>query len=79
MVGGVVVFSQPFFGHRHANAIADASTQRAGGGFDAGGFQVLGVSGTDAADLAKVLDVFQLDRQFVLDFAGLEVDCFHAR
>src|SRR5208282_3732873 len=46
-------------GHRHADAVAEALTERAGGGLDAGDAPVLGMPRRFAAELAKLLDVVE--------------------
>src|SRR5581483_11189995 len=43
--GTVVVRSQPFAGHRHADAVAATLSERASRGLDTGGDAVLGVAG----------------------------------
>ena len=58
VVTGLVEFGgQQFFGQGHAHGIGDALTQRAGGGFDAGGDAHFGVTGGFAVQLTEV---FQL-------------------
>ena len=47
-------------GHRHADRVADALAQRAGGGLDAGGVPVLGVPGGERAPGAQRLEVVEL-------------------
>ncbi len=48
-------------GHRHADRVADALAQRAGGGLDAGGVAVLRVARRLAAPRAQRLDVVELE------------------
>ncbi len=74
----VVVLGQPLLGHCHADGIADAGAERTGRGLDTGGFVKLGVTGTDTADLTKVLDCFERDRQFVRRLPRV-VHCLDAR
>ena len=50
----------PAGGHRHADGVADALAERAGGGLDAGGVAVLRVAGGLAAPGAQRLDVLDL-------------------
>ena len=45
--------------HRHPNPVAEALAERAGGGLDAVGHAVLGMSGRFASELAKLLDVVE--------------------
>ena len=47
-------------GHRHADRVADALAERAGGGLDAGGVAVLRVAGRLGAPGAQRLDVVEL-------------------
>ena len=47
------------FGHRHADGVAEALAQRAGGGLDAGGVAIFGMAGGAAADAAEVLQLIQ--------------------
>ncbi len=48
-------------GHRHADGVADALAERAGGGLDPGGVAVLGVTGGLAAPGAQRLEVIELE------------------
>ena len=48
-------------GHRHADRVGDALAQRTGGGLDAGGVAVLGVTGGLAAPGAQRLEVLELE------------------
>ena len=48
-------------GHRHADRVADALAERAGGGLDTGGVAVLRVTGGLAAPGAQRLDVLELE------------------
>ena len=59
VAGPVVVGSQPLRGHRHADGVAAALAERAGGRFDAGGHVMLGMAGADAVELAKLLDLVE--------------------
>ncbi len=59
----VVVCGQPFLGHRHADRVADAGTKRTRGRFNPGRFAEFWVARTDAADLTKVLDRIERNRQ----------------
>ena len=63
--GPIVLRGKPAGGHRHADAVADALAQRAGGGFDAAGVAVFGMAGATAVQLAKAADVVQPDRRLV--------------
>ena len=47
--------------HRHADGVADALAERAGGGLDAGRHAVLGMAGRSAAELAELLDVVEAE------------------
>src|SRR5690606_13499985 len=49
----------PAGGHGHADRVADALPQGAGGGFHPGGVPVFGVARGEAAPLAQLLDVVQ--------------------
>ena len=60
-------------GHRHADGVADALPERAGGGLDAGGVPVLGVAGGERAPGAQRLEVVELQAvagQVELDVEG---------
>ena len=57
--GPVVVGRQPIGGNRHAHAVSDALTERAGRGFDAGSPAVFGMAGSLAVELAELLDVVE--------------------
>ena len=73
--GGGVGVEQPALaagGHRHADRVADALAERAGGGLDAGGVAVLGVAGGERAPLAQVREV--LERQAVAGQEQLRVE-----
>ena len=59
-------------GHRHADRVADALAERAGGGLDAGGVAVLGVAGGQRAPLPQRLQVVQ--RQAVAGEVELDVE-----
>ena len=58
-------------GHRHADRVADALAERAGGGLDADGVAVLRVAGGQAAPLPVELEV--LERQAVAGQVELDV------
>ena len=73
----VEVRGQPALGDRHADAVAAALAQRAGGGFDAGGFAVLGMARAAAVQLAELLDLVQRDGQLAGRLAVLSY-CFDA-
>ncbi len=45
------------FGNRHADRVADALAERAGGGLDARGDEILRMSRRDRTDLAEALDL----------------------
>ena len=47
--------------HRHADGVADALAERAGGSLDAGRQAVLGMAGRSAAELTKLLDVVEAE------------------
>ncbi len=55
--GPIVLGGQPAGGDRHAYAVAEALTERAGRGFHAAGMPVLGVAGATAVQLAELADV----------------------
>ncbi len=57
----VEVRAQPAAGHGHADRIAAALAQRAGGGFYAGGQAVFRVAGRLRIELAEVFDVVEAD------------------
>ena len=57
---GVEQAALPAGGHRHADGVADALAERAGGGLDAGGVAVLGVAGRLAAPGPQRLEVLEL-------------------
>ena len=64
-------------GHRHADRVADALAERAGGGLDAGGVAVLRVAGGLGAPGAQRLEVVELEAQAAeeeLDVEG-EAEC----
>ena len=75
--GTVEMLRHPPARHGHADAIADALTQRTGGGFDARRPAVFGVAGTTAVELPETLNVFQLDGQFA-ERLVLRVDGLYA-
>src|SRR5712692_10419737 len=58
----VISFSEPLGGNRHARAIPNALPQRASRGFHTRGHAILGMSGSIAVNLTKLLDVVQADR-----------------
>ena len=62
----------PAGGHRHADRVADALTERAGGGLDPGGVAVLGVTRRAAAPLPVELEV--VERQAVAGQEQLDVE-----
>ena len=45
-------------------------SERAGGGFDSGGYAILGMSGTSVAELTKIFDVIERDGELaeILEF-----------
>src|SRR5690349_6541758 len=45
--------------HRHSDAVTEALAERSGGHLDAGRESALGVTGSDTAPLAKLLDLFE--------------------
>ena len=57
VAGLVVVGGEPLRRDRHADRVAAALSERACGGLDPGGHVVLGVTGADAVELAKLLDL----------------------
>ena len=58
VVAGLVEFMrQQLFGQRHADRVGDALAQRPGGGLNAGGVAVLGVTGSARMQLAEILEV----------------------
>ena len=58
-VAGLVEFvGQQFFRHRHTHGVGDALTQRAGGGFDADGITVFGVTRCLGVHLTETLQLF---------------------
>ena len=59
VAGAVVVRGEPLGGDRHADGVAAALAQRAGGGLDAGRHVVLGMAGADAIELAELLDLVE--------------------
>ena len=77
VVGLVEVRDEPARGDGHADAVAAALAERAGGGFDAGGFDGLGMAGTTAAELAEQFDLIQRDGKFAGRFAML-IELFDA-
>ena len=48
------------FGERHADGVGDALAERAGGGLDAGGMPELGMASGLGAELAELLDLFDV-------------------
>jgi len=63
VAGLVELVGQQLLGHGHAHGVGDALTERAGGGFDAGGVAQLGVARRLAVQLAEVLQI--VDGQIV--------------
>ena len=59
--GLIEVRPQPLAGDGHTHAVSDSLTERAGGGFHAGGPAIFGMSRSLAIELAKSLDVIQSD------------------
>ncbi len=74
----IVARGEPALGDRHADRIAAALAERAGGGLDAGRVAIFGVAGGLGADLAEILDVLQADRRIAGRIAVL-VDLLDAR
>jgi hypothetical protein len=68
----VVLRGQHLLGERHADRVADALTERAGGGLDAGGVAVLGVARGLRVPLAEGLQV--VDRDVVAGQVQQRVD-----
>ena len=62
VLGGVVIGGEPLLGHRHADRVAEACTEGPGRRFDPRGLTELGMTGTGAADLTKMLQVVEGDR-----------------
>ena len=58
---GAELVSQLAFRHGHADGVADALAERAGGGLDACGVAVFGVACGGRAQLAEILDVLKRD------------------
>jgi hypothetical protein len=55
----VVARRQVRLGDRHADAVAEALSERSGGGFHAGSHAAFGVAGSAALPLAKPLDLVE--------------------
>ena len=75
-VGPVVVGGQPFLRNGHSDAHGDALAERAGGGLDAGGHAVFGVTGGVGSRLAEALDVVHRDGE-VIHLLTVVIDRFH--
>ncbi len=74
----VEVRGQPPLGHRHADRVAAAGAQRAGGGLDAGGETIFRVARRLAVELAEMLDVLDADGELAGRLAVL-VELLHLR
>ena len=59
VAGAVVVGGEPLGGDRHADGVAAALAEGAGGRLDAGGHVMLGMARADAVELAKLLDLVE--------------------
>ena len=53
----IKLFGKDFFRQRHAHGVGNALPQRAGGGFDAVGVAVFGMTGGFAVQLAEVFQI----------------------
>ena len=72
----VVARREPARRDRHPDAVAAALTERAGRGFHAGGAAVFRMAGRHAVELAKILDVIEVDRGVIGHAAAF--DAAHA-
>ena len=59
------VRGHPLLGDGHADGVADALAERAGGGFDSGGRFLLGVPRRAAAELPKEFELFERERRAI--------------
>src|SRR5262249_22278862 len=75
--GTVVRGRGPVAGHRHPDAGSQALAQRARGRLDAAGPAVLGVPGALRVELAKPVEVIELDRR-LSEYLVLRTDRPHA-
>src|SRR6185437_15144704 len=67
--GLVEIYSEPFAGDSHSDAIARALSERAGCGFDTGGDVGLRMPGSLTSDLPEALDFVHGDGERIQDFA----------
>ena len=65
----IEMLRQPALGDRHADAVGDALTERAGGGLNARGQAVFGMPGRLAAQLPEILDLVEREGRRRKNFA----------